>query len=98
MYLLKDRSSKGKLYNINYLSIPFQSGKGKLVQKGTYPLFSNQENQFKSHDWDIWTNRSTHNEILKLAYSVRNPLVTQVLSWNTLFYLNLLNIVFSPKT
>ena len=53
MYLLKGDSSKGKLYKINYLSILFQSGKGKQVQEGTKPLFSNQENQFKSHDRDI---------------------------------------------
>ena len=64
---VKDGSIKGKLYKINYLSILFQSGKGKQVQEGTYPLFSNQENQFKSYDQDIWTNQSTHNEIVKLA-------------------------------
>ena len=65
MNLLKDGSSKGKLYKINYLSILFQFGKGKQVQKGRF--FSNQENQFKSHDLDILTNHSTHNEIVKLA-------------------------------
>ena len=39
MYLKKGGSSKGKLYKINFLSIQFQSGKGKQVQEGTYPFF-----------------------------------------------------------